>query len=410
MALIIQKFGGTSAATVEKIEKIAQKVKSFYKNNNDLVVIVSAMNGETNRLLSLSRSITSAPSPRELDVILSTGEQVTIGLLAISLIKIGIPAISYTGGQAGFLTDSSYTKARILQIDVSKIRKDLKDRRVVVIAGFQGVDSQGNITTLGRGGSDTTSVALAAALEADECQIYTDVDGVYTTDPRVAPKARRLDRISFPDMLEMASMGSKVLQIRAVQLSKKYCVPLRVLHSFRQGSGTLVVPSKVKNSMEEASVSGIAFNRDEAKLTVYGIYDIPGITFKVLSAISAANIETDIILQNVVSNNTSELTFTMHRNDYNMARKILEGILCPILSVCNIIGNTTIAKVSLVGEGMRSNASIASKIFEVLAKYDINILMISSSETKVSVIIEEHLLELSVRVLHTRFNLDSLGD
>ncbi len=325
MALIVQKFGGTSVGTVERIEQVADKVKKFREAGDDLVVVLSAMSGETNRLIDLAKQISGdgQPVPRELDVIVSTGEQVTIALLAMALIKRGVPAVSYTGNQVRILTDSAHNKARILQIDDQKIRGDLKAGRVVVVAGFQGVDEHGNITTLGRGGSDTTGVALAAALKADECQIYTDVDGVYTTDPRVVSVAQRLDKITFEEMLEMASLGSKVLQIRAVEFAGKYNVPLRVLHSFKEGPGTLITIDE-EETMEQPIISGIAFNRDEAKLTIRGVPDTPGVAFKILGPISAANIEVDMIVQNVAHDNTTDFTFTVHRNDFQAAQTVLE--------------------------------------------------------------------------------------
>ncbi|MEX5689303.1 MULTISPECIES: aspartate kinase [Pseudomonas] len=407
MALIVQKFGGTSVGTVERIEQVADKVKKFRDAGDDLVVVLSAMSGETNRLIDLARKISGdgQPVPRELDVIVSTGEQVTIALLAMALIKRGVPAVSYTGNQVRILTDSAHNKARILQIDDQKIRGDLKAGRVVVVAGFQGVDEHGNITTLGRGGSDTTGVALAAALKADECQIYTDVDGVYTTDPRVVPVAQRLDKITFEEMLEMASLGSKVLQIRAVEFAGKYNVPLRVLHSFKEGPGTLITIDE-EESMEQPIISGIAFNRDEAKLTIRGVPDIPGVAFKILGPISAANIEVDMIVQNVAHDNTTDFTFTVHRNDYQAAQTVLEKTAGE-LGAREVIGDTKIAKVSIVGVGMRSHAGVASRMFEALAKETINIQMISTSEIKVSVVIEEKYLELAVRALHTAFELDA---
>ncbi|MBB2496494.1 aspartate kinase [Aquipseudomonas ullengensis] len=406
MALIVQKFGGTSVGTVERIQQVAEKVKKFRENGDDIVVVVSAMSGETNRLIELAKQVSDdQPVPRELDVMISTGEQVTIALLAMALIKRGVPAVSYTGNQVRILTDNSHTKARILQIDDAKIRADLKAGRVVVVAGFQGVDEQGNITTLGRGGSDTTGVALAAALKADECQIYTDVDGVYTTDPRVVPKAQRLDKITFEEMLEMASLGSKVLQIRSVEFAGKYNVPLRVLHSFQEGPGTLITLDE-EESMEQPIISGIAFNRDEAKLTIRGVPDIPGVAFKILGPISAANIEVDMIVQNVAHDNTTDFTFTVHRNDYQAAMAVLENTARE-LGAREVIGDTNIAKVSIVGVGMRSHAGVASRMFEALAKETINIQMISTSEIKVSVVIEEKYLELAVRALHTAFDLDA---
>ncbi|AZD09923.1 Aspartokinase [Pseudomonas chlororaphis] len=407
MALIVQKFGGTSVGSVERIEQVADKVKKFRENGDDLVVVLSAMSGETNRLIDLAKQISGdgQPVPRELDVIVSTGEQVTIALLAMALIKRGVPAVSYTGNQVRILTDSAHNKARILQIDDQKIRGDLKAGRVVVVAGFQGVDEHGNITTLGRGGSDTTGVALAAALKADECQIYTDVDGVYTTDPRVVSVAQRLDKITFEEMLEMASLGSKVLQIRAVEFAGKYNVPLRVLHSFKEGPGTLITIDE-EESMEQPIISGIAFNRDEAKLTIRGVPDTPGVAFKILGPISAANIEVDMIVQNVSHDNTTDFTFTVHRNDYLAAQQVLENTAREI-GAREVVGDTKIAKVSIVGVGMRSHAGVASRMFEALAKESINIQMISTSEIKVSVVIEEKYLELAVRALHTAFELDA---
>ena len=407
MALIVQKFGGTSVGTVERIEQVADKVKKFREAGDDLVVVLSAMSGETNRLIDLAKKISGdgQPVPRELDVIVSTGEQVTIALLAMALIKRGVPAVSYTGNQVRILTDSAHNKARILQIDDQKIRGDLKAGRVVVVAGFQGVDEHGNITTLGRGGSDTTGVALAAALKADECQIYTDVDGVYTTDPRVVSVAQRLDKITFEEMLEMASLGSKVLQIRAVEFAGKYNVPLRVLHSFKEGPGTLITIDE-EETMEQPIISGIAFNRDEAKLTIRGVPDTPGVAFKILGPISAANIEVDMIVQNVSHDNTTDFTFTVHRNDYQSAEAILKKTAGEI-GAREVVGDTKIAKVSIVGVGMRSHAGVASRMFESLAKESINIQMISTSEIKVSVVIEEKYLELAVRALHTAFELDA---
>ncbi|WP_213663874.1 aspartate kinase [Stutzerimonas stutzeri] len=405
MALIVQKFGGTSVGSVERIEQVAEKIKKFRDGGDDIVVVVSAMSGETNRLIDLAKQISDQPVARELDVMVSTGEQVTIALLAMALIKRGVPAVSFTGNQVRILTDSAHTKARILQIDSQRIQRELKAGRVVVVAGFQGVDGKGNITTLGRGGSDTTGVALAAALKADECQIYTDVDGVYTTDPRVVAKARRLDKITFEEMLEMASLGSKVLQIRAVEFAGKYSVPLRVLHSFQEGPGTLITLDE-EESMEQPIISGIAFNRDEAKLTIRGVPDTPGVAFKILGPISAANVEVDMIVQNVAHDNTTDFTFTVHRNDYNSALQILQTIANE-MGAREVIGDTDIAKVSIVGVGMRSHAGVASRMFEALAKENINIQMISTSEIKVSVVIEEKYLELAVRALHTAFDLDA---
>ncbi len=406
MALIVQKFGGTSVGTIERIQQVADKVKKFRENGDDIVVVVSAMSGETNRLIDLAKQASNGnPEPRELDMMVSTGEQVTIALLAMALINRGVPAVSYTGNQVRILTDSAFNKARILQIDDEKIRADLSAGRVVVVAGFQGVDEQGNITTLGRGGSDTTGVALAAALKADECQIYTDVDGVYTTDPRVVAQARRLEKITFEEMLEMASLGSKVLQIRSVEFAGKYNVPLRVLHSFQEGPGTLITLDD-EESMEQPIISGIAFNRDEAKLTIRGVPDTPGVAFKILGPVSGANIEVDMIVQNVSHDNTTDFTFTVHRNDYQKALDVLKQT-AEAIGAREVSGDTNIAKVSIVGVGMRSHAGVASRMFEALAKENINIQMISTSEIKISVVIEEKYLELAVRALHTGFELDA---
>ncbi|WLQ14689.1 aspartate kinase [Hahella aquimaris] len=403
MALLVQKFGGTSVGSVERIEKVADKVKKFRDEGHDLVVVVSAMSGETNRLIGLAKDIMDEPTPRELDVLVSTGEQVTIALLCMALHKRGCEARSYTGGQVRILTDNAHTKARILEINENNIRADLDAGRVVVVAGFQGEDENGNITTLGRGGSDTTGVALAAALKADECQIYTDVDGVYTTDPRVVDSARRLDSITFEEMLEMASLGSKVLQIRSVEFAGKYNVPLRVLSSFEDGPGTLITTEDDEN-MEQPIVSGIAFNRDEAKLTVSGVPDIPGVASKILKPISDANIEVDMIVQNVGEDNHTDFTFTVHRNDFNKAKAILEK-LCKELEAREVKGDSKIAKVSIVGVGMRSHAGVATTMFEALSKEGINIQMISTSEIKISVVIDEKYLELAVRSLHGAFEL-----
>jgi len=405
MALLVQKFGGTSVGTVERIEAVADKIKGFREAGHDLVVVVSAMSGETNRLIGMAKSIMEDPTPRELDVLVSTGEQVTIALLSMALHKRGLEARSYTGQQVRILTDQAYTKARIVSIDEDRIRGDLKAGRVVVVAGFQGVDEEGNITTLGRGGSDTTGVALAAALKADECQIYTDVDGVYTTDPRVVESARRLERITFEEMLEMASLGSKVLQIRSVEFAGKYNVPLRVLHSFKEGPGTLITVED-NNVMEQPIVSGIAFNRDEAKLTLAGVADIPGVASKILKPISDANIEVDMIVQNVGADNKTDFTFTVHRNDFRKAQAILQE-LQQTLSAREVKGDNKIAKVSIVGVGMRSHAGVATKMFDALSRDGINILMISTSEIKISVVIDEKYLELAVRSLHTAFELDA---
>jgi aspartate kinase len=403
MALIVQKYGGTSVGTVERIEHVAEKLIDWHDRGNDVVVVVSAMSGETNRLAELARSVSDEPVPRELDVLLSTGEQVTIALLSMALHKRGYDARSYTGSQVHILTDNAHNKARIREIDSQRIHADLKAGRIVVVAGFQGVDEGGNITTLGRGGSDTTAVALAAALQADECQIYTDVDGVYTTDPRVVPNARRLERITFEEMLEMASLGSKVLQIRAVEFAGKYNVPMRVLSSFEEGDGTLITYEE--EGMEEALISGIAFNRDEAKLTVLGVPDQPGVASKILGPIANANIEVDMIVQNIAEDASTDFTFTVHRNDYQKALSVLEGVARE-LGAKEVKGDNQIVKISLVGVGMRSHAGIASTMFETLAREGINIRMISTSEIKVSVVVDEKYLELGVRALHEAFELE----
>jgi aspartate kinase len=403
MALIVQKYGGTSVGNPERIGKVADKVVSWREKGNDVVVVVSAMSGETDRLLKLASDITTTPAPRELDVLLATGEQTTIALLSMALEKRGCHARSYTGSQVHIRTDSAYNKARIRDIEDKRIHADLAEGRVVVVAGFQGVDKEGNITTLGRGGSDTTAVALAAALKADECQIYTDVDGVYTTDPRVVPEARRLERITFEEMLEMASLGSRVLQIRAVSFAGRYNVPLRVLSSFEEGDGTLITYED--ENMEQALISGIAFNRDEAKLTILGVPDEPGVAHQLLGPIAAANIEVDMIIQNVAPDGaTTDFTFTVHRNDYQKALSILEQTAVK-LGAKEVTGDDRIVKISLVGVGMRSHAGIASTMFEALAKEGVNIRMISTSEIKVSVVVDEKYLELGVRTLHDTFQL-----
>ncbi|MEP5232791.1 aspartate kinase [Alcanivorax sp. VBW004] len=407
MALIVQKYGGTSVGTVERIQAVAEKVAGFHKRGDQVVVVVSAMSGETNRLIELANGVTDKPSPREMDVLVSTGEQVTIALLSMALQKQGLNARSYTGSQIPLRTDNTYSKARIEEIDDKKVRADLDGGSVVVVAGFQGVDGDGNITTLGRGGSDTTAVALAAALKADECQIYTDVDGVYTTDPRVVDNARRLDSITFEEMLEMASQGSKVLQIRSVEFAGKYNVPLRVLSSFQDGPGTLItVEDEV--DMEKPVISGIAFTRDEAKIIVRGAPDTPGIAYKILGPVSAENIEVDMIVQNVGKDGAADFTFTVHRNDFARAQEALRNA-SEELGNPEIIGDDKIAKVSLVGVGMRSHAGVASKMFEALANEGVNIEMISTSEIKVSVVIAEKYLELAVRALHSAFELDQPG-
>ena len=403
MALIVQKYGGTSVGDVERIENVAEKVITARDAGHDIVVVVSAMSGETNRLITLANQISEHPDPREMDVLISTGEQVTIALLSMALNKRGYSARSYTGAQVHIRTDSAHNKARITDIDETKVREDLNAGRVVVVAGFQGVDEQGNITTLGRGGSDTTAVALAAALKADECQIYTDVDGVYTTDPRVVSTARRLERITFEEMLEMASLGSKVLQIRSVEFAGKYNVPLRVLSSFEDGPGTLI--SYEEQTMEQPVISGIAFNRDEAKLTIQGVPDQPGVAFNILGPVSAANIEVDMIIQNVGADGTTDFTFTVHRNDFKKATTILEKV-SKDLGAREVNGDDSMVKISLVGVGMRSHAGVASTMFETLSKEGINIRMISTSEIKISVVVDEKYLELGVRALHTAFNLE----
>jgi aspartate kinase len=404
MALIVQKYGGTSVGTVERIKNVAKKVERYRDQGHDVVVVVSAMSGETNRLIALANEIHDQPPARELDVLVTTGEQVTIALLSMALQKDGYDARSYTGAQVRILTDDAYGKARIQAIDADRIRKDLEKGRIVVVAGFQGVDEDGNITTLGRGGSDTTGVALAAALKADECQIYTDVDGVYTTDPRVVPNARRLEQITFEEMLEMASLGSKVLQIRSVEFAGKYNVPLRVLSTFEEGPGTLITVDQ-EETMEQPVISGIAFNRDEAKITVRGVPDMPGAAYKILGPVGEANIEVDMIVQNVSADGTTDFTFTVHKNELRKALDVLKNVAAE-LGAKEIQGDASIAKVSIVGVGMRSHAGVASKMFKLLANESINIQMISTSEIKISVVIDEKYLELAVRALHTGFELD----
>ena len=404
MALIVQKFGGTSVGSVERIEHVADKVASFRRHGHNVVVVVSAMSGETNRLIGLAQAIQEQPTPRELDVLVATGEQVTTALLCMALHKREVAARSYNGGQVRILTDDAHTKARIQHIDDHNMRTDLNAGRVVVVAGFQGVDEQGNITTLGRGGSDTTAVALAAALKADECQIYTDVDGVYTTDPRVVDGARRLEKITFEEMLEMASMGSKVLQIRAVEFAGKYAVPLRVLSSVEEGPGTLITLEE-DTGMEAPAIAGIAFNRDEAKLTVLGVPDTPGVAYQILGPIGEANIEVDVILQNIGEQAKTDFTFTVARGDLAKAEAILRETAAT-LSASEVRADPRIAKVSVVGVGMRSHAGVASRMFKALADVGVNIQMISTSEIKISVIIEEKYLELAVRTLHSAFELD----
>ena len=405
MALIVQKYGGTSVGSPERIKNVARRVARWKAKGHQLVVVVSAMSGETNRLIALAHEVQAQPDPRELDVMVSTGEQVTIALLSMALLDQGVSARSYTGGQVRITTDSAHTKARISSIDDALIRQDLAEGRVVVVAGFQGVDAAGNITTLGRGGSDTTGVALAAALKADECQIYTDVDGVYTTDPRVVPEARRLKTVTFEEMLEMASLGSKVLQIRSVEFAGKYRVKLRVLSSFEEeGEGTLITFEE-DQKMEQASISGIAFNRDEAKITILGVPDRPGIAYQILGPVGDANIDVDMIVQNVSHDGTTDFSFTVHRNDYNKTLKILEPVVKHI-KARGVEGGEKIAKVSVVGVGMRSHAGIASAAFRTLAEEGINIEMISTSEIKISIVISEKQMELAVKALHKAFNLD----
>jgi len=405
MALIVQKYGGTSVANVERIRAVAERVAKFKMLGHQVVVVLSAMSGETNRLIALAKGIQAQPDPRELDMLVSTGEQVTIALLAMALKDLGLKARSYTGAQVRILTDNAFTKARILSIDEANMRRDLDSGHVVVVAGFQGVDADGNITTLGRGGSDTTGVALAAALKADECQIYTDVDGVYTTDPRIVPEARRLKTVTFEEMLEMASLGSKVLQIRSVEFAGKYKVKLRVLSSFQdEGDGTLITFEESDN-MEQAIISGIAFNRDEAKITVVGVPDQPGIAYQILGPVADANIDVDMIVQNVGHANTTDFTFTVHRNDFAKAMDIVKANAATT-GAREVTGDDKIAKVSIVGVGMRSHVGIARKMFETLSKENINLQMISTSEIKISVVVEDKYMELAVRALHQAFELD----
>lgn len=404
MALIVQKFGGTSVGSIERINAVAEEVAVTRKAGDDIVVVVSAMGGETDRLLKLAKDLAKVPNSRELDVLLSTGEQVTIALLSIALEARNCPALSFTGAQVGIRTDSAYNKARILNIDADKVKKCLAEGKVVVIAGFQGIDDDGNITTLGRGGSDTTAVAMAAALKADECRIYTDVDGVYTADPRIVSKARRLDTLTYEEMLELASLGSKVLQIRSVEFASKYNVQLRVLSSFEEGSGTLITAED--ETMEQATISGIAHNKDEAKLTIVGVPDRPGIAYSIIGPIADANIEVDMIVQNVGVDNLTDFTFTVHRNDYDKAMAILKKSAAG-LGARDINGDTGIVKISVVGVGMRSHAGIASKMFNALAREGINIMMISTSEIKISVVVNEKYMELGVRTLHSEFGLEN---
>jgi aspartate kinase len=403
MSLIVQKYGGTSVGSPERIAGVADRVARARREGHDVVVVVSAMSGETDRLIGLARQVSEKPTPRELDVLLATGEQVTIALTSMAMEKRGFPAISYTGPQVRILTDSAHNKARIIDIDDARMRRDLQAGRVVVVAGFQGVDEHGNITTLGRGGSDTTAVALAAALQADECQIYTDVDGVYTSDPRIVPAAHRLDTVTFEEMLEMASLGAKVLQIRSVEFARKYNVRLRVLSSFEEGPGTLITSEE--EAMEEPLISGVTINKNEAKLTMLGVPDRPGIASQILGPVADANIEVDMIVQNVGADQTTDFTFTVSRSDYDQALEILKTVARE-MNARAVEGDNKIAKLSVVGVGMRSHAGIASKMFKALAAENINIRMISTSEIKISVVVDEKYIELGARTLHTAFGLD----
>ena len=409
MSLIVQKYGGTSVGSPERIRNVARRVAHFHRQGHQLVVVVSAMAGETNRLLALANELSKNPNPRELDVIAATGEQVTIGLLAIALHDMGLKARSYTGAQVRVLTDSAFTKARILEIDQQRMRKDLDNGAVVIVAGFQGVDGDGNITTLGRGGSDTSGVSLAAALKADECQIYTDVDGVYTADPRIVPQARRLEKITFEEMLELASQGSKVLQIRSVEFAGKYKIKLRVLSSFDDPDttpkGTLITFEEDEN-MEQAIISGIAFNRDEAKISVMGVEDRPGIAYAIVGPVADANIDVDMIVQNIGASGHTDFSFTVHRNEYQRAVGVLEQQKDKLFKAREIIGDDKICKVSVVGIGMRSHVGLAARMFKALADVGINIQMISTSEIKIAVVIDEKYLELAVRELHKAFELE----
>jgi aspartate kinase len=402
MSLIVQKFGGTSVGDAERIKNVARRIAKSCADGNSIVVVLSAMSGETDRLLSLAKSIVSDPRGRETDVLLSTGEQVSIALLSMALEELGVPAVSFTGPQVKILTDNAYNKARIEDIDSTRLRATLDDGKVAVVAGFQGVDSEGNITTLGRGGSDTTAVALAAALEADECQIYTDVDGVYTTDPRIVPEARRLSQVTYEEMLEMASLGAKVLQIRAVEFASKYKVKLRVLSSFCDGIGTLITTEE--NIMEEALISGVTLNRNEAQVMMVGVPDRPGVASSILGPVADANIEVDMIVQNSAADGATDFTFTVSRDDYDLTLKILNEI-AETLSARDVRGDRNIVKLSIVGVGMRSHAGIASRMFKALSKENINILMISTSEIKISIVVDQKYSELGVRVLHSEFCL-----
>jgi len=403
MALVVQKFGGTSVANVERINAVADKVAMTHSQGDPTVVVVSAMSGETNRLLALAREVNEQPPVREVDMLLSTGEQVTIALLAMALARRGISARSYTGGQVNILTDNIHGKARILEIDSARINKDLAAKRVVVVAGFQGVDGEGNITTLGRGGSDTTAVALAAALQADECRIYTDVDGVYTADPRIVPAARRLEVITVEEMLELSSLGAKVLQTRSVEFAGKYHIPLRVLSSFKDGPGTLI--SYEETTMERPLISGIAGQKDDAKLTIRGIPDRPGIAYTVLEVIADAGINVDMIIQNIGADGSTDLTFTLDSQDLPLGQEKLDELAAE-LGATEVLGDEHVAKISVVGVGMRSHSGVASTMFKSLAAEGINIQMISTSEIKISVVVEDKYLELAIRTLHRAFGLD----
>ena len=403
MFLAVEKYGGTSVGSVERINAVADRVSASHQKGERLVVVVSAMAGETNRLLGLAEEIDSGAKAREMDVLVSTGEQVTIALLSMALNKRGIDARSYTGSQVQILTDNVHGKARILDIDAARVRDDLENDRVVVIAGFQGVDAEGNITTLGRGGSDTTAVAMAAALQADECRIFTDVDGVYTTDPRIVPEARRLDRITVEEMLELASQGAKVLQTRSVEFAGKYRVPLRVLSSFEDGLGTLITHEV--SDMEQPLIAGIAYNRDEAKVTIRGVPDQPGVASRIFGPISAAHLNIDMIIQNVAQDGTTDLTFTVNRSEYAEAMKLLNDI-AKELNARDVVGDDTLAKIAIVGVGMRSHSGVAAKMFETLATEGINIELISTSEIKISVGVNDKYLELAVRALHKAFELE----
>ncbi|EGV38826.1 aspartate kinase [Neisseria weaveri] len=405
MALIVQKYGGTSVGSAERIKNVAKRVAKARAEGHDVVVVVSAMSGETNRLVALAHEMQDIPDPRELDVVLSTGEQVTIGLLAMALKNIGVPAKSYTGWQVAVKTDNAHTKARIEEIDDAAMRADLKEGKVVIVAGFQGINEKGDISTLGRGGSDTSAVALAAALKADECQIYTDVDGVYTTDPRVVPEARRLETVTFEEMLELASLGSKVLQIRSVEFAGKYKVRLRVLSSLQEGGDGTLITFEEDNNMERAAVSGIAFDKNQARINVRGVPDKPGIAYQILGAVANANIEVDMIIQNVGAEGTTDFSFTVPRGDYKPTLELLNQLKDSI-GAAEIDGDDTVCKVSIVGLGMRSHVGVASKMFRTLAEEGINIQMISTSEIKVSVLIDEKYMELATRILHKAFELD----